>query len=242
MLSGVSLPETAPANHGAGGFGGCLVACLAFCLARGTAHRAALRLASGQSALAGFAAKHAVRSACGAPKRYIASAVPHWGCPGYKAPDSARSPVRPPTVQLLPPETFLPASPAPLALPCGPCHAFAPPSAPAFSRRATQYRRHLPPRNQPHPQRVPLGRQPPDTAHPGVPPRQAAGFPRGCAARRRALWCAAAGLCPLCGRAYPRVSVLALSCHNRPLHKLVINCLKFLQTHFKCFSNRSGIL
>ena len=114
-----------------------------------------------------------------------------------------------------------------------PTSAFGRPAAPAFSLRATQHQRLLLPRNRRHSRHVPPEPLLPDTAPPGVPPRQAAGCLRGCAARRRASRCAAGTLCLPCGRAYPRVSVLALSCHNRPLHKLVINCLKFLQTDFK---------
>ena len=106
-------------------------------------------------------------------------------------------------------------------------------AAPAFCRRAAWHRQRLQPRNRLPPQRVPPGPLPPDTARPGVPSRQAAVFLRGYAARQRASRCAAGALCLPYGRAYPRVSVLALSCHNRPLHKLVINCLKFLQRPFK---------
>ena len=101
--------------------------------------------------------------------------------------------------------------------------AFGRPAAPAFCRRAAWHRQRLLPRNRPPPQRVPPGPLPPDTARPGVPPRQAAAYPRGCAARRRASRCAAGALC-------------------LPLHKLVINGLKFLQTTFKWLSKLSCIL
>ena len=97
-----------------------------------------------------------------------------------------------------------------------PPSAFGRPAAPAFFRCAARYRQPLLLRRQPHPQRVPPGPLLPDTAHPGVPPRQAAGCLRGYAATRRASRCAAGGLCLPCGQACLPVSVWVLPYHQSP--------------------------
>src|SRR5699024_12226241 len=108
-------------------------------------------------------------------------------------------------------------SPCPLSAPLlFPTSAFGRPAAPAFFRCAARYRQPFLLRKQPHPRRVLLEPLLPDTAHPGVPPRQAAGCLRGCAARRRAPRCAAGGLCLPCGQAWLPVSVWVLPYHQSP--------------------------
>ena len=97
-----------------------------------------------------------------------------------------------------------------------PPSAFGRPAAPAFSLRAAQHQRLLLPRNRRHSRHVPPEPLLPDTAHPGVPPRQAAGCLRGYAARRRASRCAAGGLCLPCGQACLPVSVWVLPYHQSP--------------------------
>lgn len=98
----------------------------------------------------------------------------------------------------------------------GSLDAFERPAAPAFFRGAARYRQPLLLRKQPHPRHVPPEPLLPDTAHPGVPPRQAAGCLRGCTARRRAWRFVAGGLCLPCGQACLPVSVWVLPYHQSP--------------------------